>query len=83
MVMGAAGNREATWTVQAVAPTEIHVMVMVRHDSISVMTTKDKHCGTKKSCTKYQPNHSIAYRNLLSQAAVFLPEWKRHLQRSR
>lgn len=74
MVMGEAGNPEATWTVQVVAPTEIHMMVMVRHDSISVMATKDKHCGTKKSCTNNQPDHSIDYHNLLSQeAAVFLP----------
>lgn len=40
--MGEAGNPEAIWNVQAVAPTEIHMMVTVRYDSMSVMTT-DNH----------------------------------------
>lgn len=70
-----AGNPEATWIVQVVvvaaaaAPTEIHMMVTVRYNSMSVMTT-DNHCGTKKSCTNNQPNHTIDYRNLQSQDAA-------------
>lgn len=72
MVMGEAGNPEPIWTVQVEAPTEIHMMVTVRYDSISVMTT-DKHCGTKKSCTNNQPNHSIDYRNLQSRDAAVFP----------
>lgn len=62
MVMGEAGNREAIWTVQVGAPTEIHMMVTVRYDSLSVKSTDD-HCGAKKSCTNNQPNH-IDYRSL-------------------
>lgn len=70
--MGEAGNPEAIWTVQVVAPTEIHMMVTVRYDSMSIMTT-DNHCGTKKSCTHDQPNHIIDYHNLQSQDTAVFP----------
>ena len=39
MVMAEAAKAEATWTVRVVAPTEIHTMVMVRYDSMNVITT--------------------------------------------
>jgi len=42
-----AGNPEAMWTVQAVDPIEIHMMVTVRYDCIRVLMS-DNHCGTKK-----------------------------------
>lgn len=68
MVMGEAGNPEAIWTVQVVAPTEIHMMVTVRYDSMSVWQQV-----TKKSCTNNHPNHSSDYCNIQSQDAAVFP----------
>lgn len=72
MAMGEAENPEITWTVQVVAPTEIHMMVTVRHDSMIVMTT-DTNCGTKKSCTNYQPNQTIDYQSPATSPCTFFP----------
>lgn len=71
MVMGEAGNPEVIWTVQVVAPTEIHMMVTVRYDSISVTTKDNCGCGTKRSCTNNQTNHSIHSRNLHKKLQFF------------
>lgn len=49
MAMAEAGNPEATWTVQVVAPTEIHMMVTVRYVFNSVVIKEDS-CGKRKSC---------------------------------
>lgn len=73
MAMVEAGSPEAIWTVQVVAPIEIHMMVTVRYDFISVVA-KDDHCGTKKSCKNNQPNHSIDYCNLQSHGAAVFPQ---------
>lgn len=53
--MEEAGNQEAIWTVLVVAPTGTHMMVTVRHNSMSEMTMCNR-CGTKKKCANIQPN---------------------------
>ena len=72
MAMGEAENREITWTVQVVAPTEIHMMVTVRHDSMIVMMT-DTYCGTKKSRINNQPNQTIDYQSPVTSPCTFFP----------
>lgn len=48
MAMAEAGNPEATWTVQVVAPTENHMMVTVRYIFNSVVVKEDS-CGNGRA----------------------------------
>ena len=73
MVMGEAGNPEAIWTVQVVAPTEIHMMVTVRYDSMSIMTTDNHFVAQRRAAQMTNQNDIIDYHNLQSQVTAVFP----------
>ena len=67
-----AGNPEAIWTAQAVAPTESPMTVVtVRYDSLSLVTT-DNHLWHRRAAQITNQTKSY-YRNLQSQDDAVFP----------